>query len=43
MSDVLIYLHEILAEKKVNLPEKDIYSEQLIIKFYLQTLSLLEL
>ncbi|AZA87595.1 hypothetical protein SAMN05421856_11039 [Chryseobacterium taichungense] len=43
ISDVLIYLHEILAERKVDLPEKDIYSEQLVIKLHLQNLSLLDL
>lgn len=42
-SDLLIYLHEILAEKNVQLNENDIYSEQLIIKFHLQNLSLLQL
>lgn len=43
ISDVFIYLHEILAEKKVTLENKDIYSEQLIIKFHLQNLSIIEL
>ncbi|KUJ56423.1 hypothetical protein [Chryseobacterium aquaticum] len=42
-TDLLIYLHEILAEKNVQLQEKDMYSEQLIIKFHLQNLSLLQL
>lgn len=43
ISDILIYLHEILAEKNISLSEKDIYSEQLVIKFYLQNLSLIKL
>ncbi|GEN71148.1 hypothetical protein [Chryseobacterium lathyri] len=43
MSDILIYLHEILAEQNIKLDEKDIYSEQLVIKFHLQNLSLLDL
>jgi len=43
MSDILIYLHEVLAEQKIKLDEKDIYSEQLVIKFHLQNLSLLDL
>ncbi|MCW3167932.1 hypothetical protein OMO38_05265 [Chryseobacterium sp. 09-1422] len=42
-TDLLIYLHEILAEKNVQLQEKDVYSEQLIIKFHLQNLSVLKL
>lgn len=43
ISDVLVYLHEVLAEQKINFEDKDIYSEQLIIKFYLQNLSLIDL
>lgn len=43
ITDVFIYLHDILAENKVQLLEKDIYSEQLVIKFHLQNLSLIEL
>lgn len=43
ISDVLIYLHEILAEQDIKLDEKDVYSEQLVIKFHLQNLSLLDL
>ncbi|MEE6130442.1 hypothetical protein V2E39_23830, partial [Chryseobacterium arthrosphaerae] len=42
-SDLLIYLHEVLAEKKIKLQDKDIYSEQLIIKLHLQNLSLIKL
>lgn len=43
ISDTMIYLHEILAEKNIRLQEKDAYSEQLIIKLHLQNLSLLEI
>lgn len=43
ISDILIYLHEILAEQDIKLDEKDVYSEQLVIKFHLQNLSLLDL
>lgn len=43
ISDIMIYLHEILAEKNLKLQEKDMYSEQLVIKLHLQNLSLLEL
>lgn len=43
ISDTMIYLHEILAEKNIKLQEKDMYSEQLVIKLHLQNLSLLEL
>ncbi|MCE3074321.1 hypothetical protein [Chryseobacterium gwangjuense] len=42
-SDILIYLHEVLAEKKINLTEKDVYSEQLVIKIHLQNQSLLQI
>ncbi len=42
-TDLLVYLHEILAEKNVQLESNDIYSEQLILKFHLQNLSLLDL
>lgn len=43
VSDVLIYLNEILTEHNVKLADKEVYSEQLIIKFYLQNLSLITL
>jgi len=42
-TDLLVYLHEILAEKNVQLEENDIYSEQLILKLHLQNLSLIDL
>lgn len=42
-TDLLVYLHEILAEDNVQLEENDIYSEQLILKFHLQNLSLIDL
>jgi len=38
-TDILIYLNEVLAEKKVTLSENLIYSEQLLIKFYLHGLT----
>lgn len=42
-TDLLVYLHEILAEENVQLESNDIYSEQLILKFHLQNLSLFDL
>lgn len=42
-TDLLVYLHEILAEENVQLESNDIYSEQLILKFHLQNLSMLDL
>ncbi|MCA6068713.1 hypothetical protein JI747_016210 [Chryseobacterium sp. RG1] len=42
-TDLLVYLHEILTEENVQLESNDIYSEQLILKFHLQNLSLLDL
>jgi hypothetical protein len=39
-TDILIYLNEVLAEKKVSLSENLIYSEQLLIKFYLHGLTI---
>lgn len=42
-TDLLVYLHEILAEKNVQLEENDIYSEQLVLKLHLQNLSLIDL
>lgn len=41
LSDILIYINEINAEKKAQLNENEIYSEQLIIKFYLQNFTLI--
>lgn len=38
-TDILIYLNEVLAEKKVLLSENLIFSEQLLIKFYLHGLT----
>ena len=43
ITDVLVYIHEILAENNIKLNDKDVYSEQLVIKFHLQNLSLIEL
>lgn len=43
ITDVLVYLHEILAERKIKLAEKETYSEQLVLKIHLQNLSLLQL
>ncbi len=43
ITDILVYIHEILAENNIKLNDKDVYSEQLVIKFHLQNLSLIEL
>lgn len=41
--DILIFLNEVLAEEKFKAEEHDIYSEQLLIKFYLHGLTILKI
>lgn len=41
--DILIFLNEVLAEKKFKAEEQDIYSEQLLIKFYLHGLTIMKI
>lgn len=38
--DLLIYLHEVLIEEKVQIEQNEIMSEQLVMKFYLHGLSI---
>lgn len=38
--DLLVYLHEVLAEKKVPIEENEALSEELIMKFYLHGLTI---
>lgn len=41
--DILLFLNQVLAEEKLKAEEHDIYSEQLLIKFYLHGLTILKI
>ncbi|MDY0931122.1 hypothetical protein [Chryseobacterium sp. CFBP8996] len=43
VTDILVYIHEVLAGSELKFSEKDMYSEQLVLKFHLHNLSIIKI